>query len=93
MISNTITNKSTKIFLQLYKSLVRPHLEYCTAAWSPHYQKGKKTLEKVQTWLKHLNLWTLEDRRIRADLIEVVKMVHGLSVVDDGTISEFDKSN
>jgi len=43
--------------------------------------------------LKHLNLWTLEDRRIRADLMEVFKMVHGLPVVDMGTYFEFDKSN
>ena len=38
------------------------------------------------TRLKHVKLWTLEDRRIRADLIEVFKMVHGLSVVDVGTL-------
>ena len=28
-----------------------------------------------------LGLWTLEDRRIRADLVEVYKMVYGLSSV------------
>ena len=32
--------------------------------------------------LKSLKLWTLEDRRVRADLIEVFKMFRGLSVVD-----------
>ena len=36
------------MLLQLYKSLVRPHLEYCTAAWFPHYQKDKKLIEKIQ---------------------------------------------
>jgi len=35
--------------------------------------------------LKRLNLWTLEDRRVRADLIEVFKMFRGLSVVDIDT--------
>ena len=34
--------------LKLYKSLVRPHLEYCTAAWSPHYVKDKELLERIQ---------------------------------------------
>jgi len=98
MIKRTISNKSADILLQLYKSLVRPHLEYCTAAWCPLYQKGKKLLEKVQrrfTWmipglkevpyeirLKILNMWTLADRRVCADLTEVFKMFCGLSVVD-----------
>jgi hypothetical protein len=31
---------------QRCKSLVRPHLEYCTPCWSPHYGKGKALLEK-----------------------------------------------
>jgi len=31
--------------------------------------------------LMKLGLWTLEDRRVRADLIEVYKMMHGLSSV------------
>jgi len=48
MIKRTISHKSTDILLQLYKSLVRPHLEYCTVAWCPHYKKNKKLLEKVQ---------------------------------------------
>jgi len=43
--------------------------------------------------LKHVKLWTLEDRRIRADLLEVFKMVHGMSVVDTGTFFEIDNSN
>jgi len=30
---------------------------------------------------RKLGLWTLEDRRIRADLIEVYTMMHGLSSV------------
>ena len=32
----------------LYKSLVRPHLEQCVSVWYPHYQKDKELLEKVQ---------------------------------------------
>jgi len=34
--------------LQLYKSLVRPHLEYSIQAWSPHYQKEIDLIEGVQ---------------------------------------------
>ena len=32
----------------LFKSLVRPHLEYCTPVWSPYYTKNKIILENVQ---------------------------------------------
>ena len=32
----------------LYTALVRPHLEYATSVWSPHYQVHKDRLEQVQ---------------------------------------------
>jgi len=41
MINRNIVYRSKSILVPLYKSLVRPHLEYCIAAWSPHYQKTK----------------------------------------------------
>ena len=44
---NRTINKSRFILLNLYKSIVRPHLEYCTAAWSPHYIKDKDLLERI----------------------------------------------
>jgi len=46
MINRSITYKSTTVLLQL--ALFRPHLEFCTAAWSPHYKKVRKLLERVQ---------------------------------------------
>ena len=36
-IIHTIKYKSKSVLLSLHKSLVRPHLEYCTPVWSPHY--------------------------------------------------------
>jgi len=39
--------------------------------------------------LMKLGLWTLEDRRITADLVEVYKMVYGLSSVRLNTFFEF----
>ena len=75
--------------INLYKTMVRPHLEYCVPAWSPHCIKDKLLLEKVQhrftrllpgfrslsyeERLHQLRLWALEERRNRADLIEVFK--------------------
>jgi len=39
-----------------------------------------------------LKLWSLEERRVRADLIEVYKIVHGLSPIAFEDFFEFDKS-
>ena len=95
MLGRTIVSRSPEILVKLYKSIVRPHLEYCTPAWSPHYKKDKELLEKVQHRftrmfrhlkdrdysyrLQQLGLWTLEERRNRSDLLEVFKMAKGLS--------------
>jgi len=76
MINRTIVNKYFDIMVKLYKSLFRPHVEYCTAAWSPYYVKDKEHIEKIQhlsyTYiLLKLGLWTPVERRNRTDLIEV----------------------
>jgi len=48
MINRTIVYRHTDILLKLYKSMVRPHLEYCTVAWTPYYIKDKVLIQKVQ---------------------------------------------
>jgi len=40
--------------------------------------------------LHQLNLWTLEERRTRTDLIEVYKIIHGLTAVKFESFFEFD---
>ena len=42
--------------------------------------------------LDSLKLWTLEERRVRADLIEVYKIVHGLSAIPFSSFFEFENS-
>ena len=48
MIKRTTSYKTPAIMVRLYKTLVRPHLEYCVIAWSPHYTNDKELLERVQ---------------------------------------------
>ena len=47
-IRNSFTFIDLDIFLALYKTLVRLHMEYCIQAWSPYLWKNINTLEKVQ---------------------------------------------
>jgi ribonucleases P/MRP protein subunit RPP40 len=97
-----VKTEDKKVLTDLYKTLVRPHLEYCVPSWSPYYQKDKAMLERVQhrftrlfsdlrqldypSRLRHLNLWSLEEHRHRADLIEVYKTLQGQSHIPPETL-------
>jgi len=48
VLNRTIKCKDVGNLLCFYKSLIRPHLEFCTAAWSPHYVKDKVLIERIQ---------------------------------------------
>ena len=48
MIKRTFTFKRKDNLLQLYKCLVRPHLEYCMQVWNPYLKKDIDLLEGVQ---------------------------------------------
>ena len=39
LISGTIKYRNPKSLVSLYKSLVRPHLDYCSTVWHPHFSK------------------------------------------------------
>ena len=108
MIKRTFCYLNREIVLQLYKSLVRPHLEYCIQAWRPHLHKDIDLMEKVQrratkmipslrdkpyeVRLNRLNLTTLETRRLRGDLIEVFKIFKGFDDIDLGIFFDLSKS-
>ena len=47
-IGRGIEFKNWQVMLTLYRTLVRPHLEYSVQFWSPHYQKDVEALERVQ---------------------------------------------
>lgn len=86
------------MFLRLYKSMVRPHLEYAIQAWNPYTRKNINLLEGVQRRatklvgfcrnleyrdrLEYLGLTTLETRRLRGDMIQTFKILTGKDRLD-----------
>ena len=90
-IKHTFKHINTEIFMLLYKSMVRPHLEYGSCIWSPHLKRDIDAIERVQRRatrmipalrhlsytdrLKSLKLQTLKFRRERADIIETYNIL------------------
>jgi hypothetical protein len=106
LINRSFKYKDKDMFLQLFKSLVRPHLEYGSTVWSVANKKEAILIENVQrratrsikeihlsygNRLKHLGLPTLQYRRIRADVVETFKIIKGMDKVEIDTI--FPKNN
>ena len=91
-IRHTFKHIDKEIFVLLYKSLVRPHLEFASCIWSPHTRYNINAIERVQRRatrlvpglrelpyeerLRILNLETLYYRRARADLLEVYRILN-----------------
>ena len=73
MIKRTFTYLNKENMLLLYKSLVRPHLEYSVQAWRPHYRKDIDLIEKVQRratkLIPQLKDKSYEEKLIFLDLI------------------------
>ena len=90
----------------LYKTFVRPKLEYASSAWCPWLEKDKKQLEKVQERLvrmisdikgatyeeklKDAGLTTLVKRRERGDAIQAFKTIKDFSRVKTDKWFEFE---
>jgi ribonuclease P/MRP protein subunit RPP40 len=48
MIKRSFCYLSKDVVLKLYKSLVRPHLQYCVQAWRPYFRKDIELMERIQ---------------------------------------------
>ena len=89
-------------FLLLYKSLVRPHLEYANVIWAPKFKRQSAAIERVQrratrllpevreltyeSRMRYLNLPSLKYRRFRGDLLQTFKI---MNKIDDLNTSDF----
>ena len=101
LMKNTFKYLDTEMFKLLYKSLIRPHLEYGSPVWSPTLKIDINNIEKVQrratrlvpelagqTYeerLQHLQIPTLQYRRLRSDLILIFKITKQLLDLDCNT--------
>ena len=90
----------------LYKTFVRPKLEFASSAWSPWLEQDKKIMEKTQERLirmlsdvkgnsyeeklKDAGLTTLENRRERGDALEAFKTINGFNHVDKNKWFKFE---
>ena len=86
------------MFTKLFKSIVRPHLEYANVIWHPAYKRQEAKIENVQRRatkvlkefkdcsyterLIALDLPSIKYRQLRADLIQTYKILHDIDNVN-----------
>ena len=98
MVKRTFSYMDKDMFNALYKTFIRSMLEYSPQVWNPHLARNIVALEKVQRRatkivpclrnipydqrLLALELYPLESRRLRGDMIATYKMFNGLLDID-----------
>ena len=98
LFKNSLVTRDAKTWTLIYKSYIRPQIEFANAAWSPYRLKDINTFEKVQRRAtrivrnvcnlpynercKHLGLTSLTERRVRGDMIQQYKIFHEREKID-----------
>ena len=94
VIRRTYTYFDEQSFKYLFQALVRPHLEYAAAVWSPYKSSDIENIENVQRRatklipslknleyadrLRKLKMPTLKYMRHRGEMIETFKIMSGI---------------
>ena len=91
--------KDSDVMVKLYKTLVRPIIEYNNVLWGPFYVLDNQKIERIQrkatriipsishlsyhNRLRHLNLPSLQHHRRRGDLIYLYQILKGAYDIDN----------
>ena len=102
MIKRSFTYMDKNMFTTLYKSIVRPHLEYGSNIWSVMYKKEAIQIENVQRRAaklvkniphlsysdrsRYLGLPSLQYRRLRSDMVETFIIINNIDKVNSNKI-------
>ena len=98
IIRRSFSYLDAEIFIKLYKSMVRPVLEYGNVIWFPYLKRQSVAIEKVQRRatrmlpflrdlcyekrLNHLKLPSLKHRRLRGDMIQTYKIFNNIDDIE-----------
>ena len=99
LICKSFECKDSDVMVKLYKTLVRPIIEYNNVLWGPFYVLDNQKIEIIQRKatriipsishlsyhdrLRHLNLQSLQHRRRRGDLIYLYQTLKGAYDIDN----------
>ena len=98
IIKRSFSHLDKENFVNLYKTIIRPHLEYANVIWHPMLKRQKLAIEAVQRRatkivpemrnlsypdrLKYLNLPSIKYRQLRGDLIQTYKIIHNIDNIN-----------
>ena len=101
--------RDKKVLPKIFKTYVRPHIEFASPVWNPWSKGDVDLLENVQKRMvkqikglsgisyeekiREIGLESLEERRSRQDLIQAFKIIHGHDRVSSDTWFKFIEEN